>query len=43
MGHSQENASVVLRLLVCTVYFVLVDAELRPIREKSQSLFAKRR
>ena len=39
----QENASFVLQLLVRTVHFVLVDAELRPLFATTQSLFAKRR
>jgi len=42
MGHSQENASLVLRGLVCTVYFVHADAELRPLLAKSQSLLGRR-
>jgi len=37
------NTSFVWRFLVRTVLFVLVDAEVRPIFAKSQSLFAKRR
>jgi len=41
--HSQENASLFLRLLERTVYYALVGAESRPIFAKSHSLFAKRR
>jgi len=43
IGHSQENALLVSRILVRTVYVVLVDVELRPIFAQSQSLFEKRR
>jgi len=41
--HVHENASFVLRLLLRTVYYALVDAELFPMFAKSQSLLAKRR
>jgi len=41
--HVQENTSFVWRFLVRTVLFVFVDAEVRPIFAKSQSLFAKQR
>ena len=43
MRHVQENTSFVWRCPVRTVLLVLVDADVRPIFAKSQSLFAKRR
>jgi len=44
MGETLARESIVLlAVLVRTVYFVIIDAELRPIFAKPQSLFAKRR
>ena len=42
MGHSQENASFVLRRLVRTVSFVLVSAEVRQKLAKSERLLGRR-